>query len=135
MTGTFQGVGTLQFTPDNKRVFYASGRIAGAASDVEMIKFHTASEYIVGEVLIGVSNFSERFTLKVNYNDTQVFYSDMDDINFRGSHATLLFTIPPFTEFVVTMNMSSGATGGNSMIFNGTVHGTIEQFDLEVKND
>ena len=133
MAGTFQGVGTLQFTPDNKRVFYASGRIAGAASDVEMIKFHTTSEYIVGEILIGPANFSERFTLKVNYNDTQVFYSDFDDINFRGSHANLIFTIPPFTEFVVTMNMTSGATGGNSMVFNGKVYGSIEQFDLEVK--
>ena len=135
MTGTFQGIGTLQFTPDNKRCFYASGRIAGDSSDVEMINFSTNSEYIVGVILIGPSNFSERFTLKVNYNDTQVFYSDMDDINFRGSHANLLFTIPPFTNFTVTMNMTSGSTGGNSMTFNGDVYGTIEQFNLETINE
>ena len=49
MTGTFEGVGTLQFTPDNKHAYIYSGSLlngsgAGAA-DQTILLFRNNSEY------------------------------------------------------------------------------------------
>ena len=75
MSGTFQGVGTLQFSPDNQRVYAYTGLVetSNDQSEVEMIQFTTGSEYLT--LLIQFSGDTERsddLACRIYFNNTEI---------------------------------------------------------------
>jgi len=135
MSGTFQGVGTLQFTPDNKHVFAASGSIS-ITSEKTLLEFETQSYYLkiqIAAVAFGVSN--EDFKYRIKYNNTQIqeiYYIDTYK-NYDDDARDFYYIIPPFTTLTITGESVGGTSGDLGAIVSGTVHGAIEQFSLEVK--
>ena len=76
MTGTFQGVGSLQYTNDNKHVYAYTGSIAlSVGNDLEVLRFQTTSEYLNVRVTPYYVNFNnnENILMKVNFNDTLIY--------------------------------------------------------------
>ena len=141
MTGTFQGVGTLQFSPDNKRVYAYTGLIetSNDQSEVTMIEFTTASEYLT--LLVQFSGDTERtddLACRIYFDDVEIFKeivlvgSALYSLNTEGPN----ILVPPFTTVKINnQNMSSGNVRDTFLAITGNVHGSIEQFNLEVISD
>tara|TARA_Y100001963_G_scaffold151874_1_gene235555 strand:- start:43 stop:444 length:402 start_codon:yes stop_codon:yes gene_type:complete len=132
MTATFQGVGTLQFTPDNKRAFAYSGDILAptAGSYSRLIQFETQSYYLVAKFNFGgePSTINVGFLIKLDGIDiieipTREPYDMMYNVDL---------IIPPFTTVEVLADPDgTDLTVQTTMV--AEVYGPIEQFDLEVK--
>jgi len=140
MTGTFEGVGSLQFTPDNKFAYaYQSLSIADSGSEtVTYFNFITGSEYLVGK-LIGGRNMksSGEITVEITFNDVTVFKTKSDNgvtatYNAPFS-AEVPIIIPPFTN--VKIIVSSDQQDEVSIGLNCKVNGAIEQENLESITD
>jgi len=139
MTGTFEGVGSLQFSPDNKFAYAYSGIIGVVGSEITLLLMETNSEYILSElqILQGTTS-NEDFKYKVFFNNVivaQWHCLQVTDKEINIPNAYFL-TIPPFTIVKVTAeNTSSGTSREHSVTLTGKVHGAIEQQNLESITD
>ena len=136
MTGTFQGVGSLQYTNDNKRVYAYTGSLAiNNSGDQEVLRFQTTSEYLVVRVtpFYDAFNNNENLLMKINFNDTLIYSEEMEFSEGYSDNITKLI-IPPFTDVQITL-YNSGASTNLGVVLVGTAHGAIEQFNLEVVNE
>ncbi len=152
MSGTFSGVGTLQFTPDNKHAYAYSGEFTAIDNMEIKLEFETTSYYLVGEVrFCGFTDmgspasgstascrvcFSDQTTATVNTNPQLVIAQlktdgSQEDMPFSD---TAKIIIPPFTKVQFFVDGSTGNTSyDGGIMFTGEVKGPIEQFDLELK--
>ena len=136
MTGTFEGVGSLQFSPDNKHAYAFSGDIAvdaGSEADTLMLEFNTEGFY-----LDGILNFCEEAIAADNIF-FRVFLNDVSIINVKydssPTYTNTLYPIliPPFTNVKIKWGCSSGETG--TAWLRAKVGGAIEQENLESITD
>jgi hypothetical protein len=140
MSGTFSGVNTLQFSPDNKHAYAYSGTNLSTTgiTDVPMI-VQTQSFYLIGKIMYqGNFNIANsggtRGYCQVFFNDVMVgqILNDYDTGNMmQGAFMDVI--IPPFT----TVTFKQGADSASSSLHYTVnamfkVKGAIEQFDLEV---
>tara|TARA_Y100000401_G_scaffold114944_1_gene117758 strand:+ start:121 stop:543 length:423 start_codon:yes stop_codon:yes gene_type:complete len=138
MTGTFQGVGSLQFTPDNKFCYVYSGIRSLATNEVAtMIEFTTASEFIKMKFQGGRNaKVSAEMGVKIFLDDVQIYDAKTDNgttvplTPYFSQPLTVI--IPPFTKLTVKQTSEDQATNAANVMGIGTVHGTIEQFNLEI---
>ena len=142
MSGTFQGVGTLQFTPDNKAAYAYSGTVTstGGASDPNtlMLEFDTTNEYLEAVFSWGntqTSGTADNF-VAIKFNDEDIYkirFREGADSNHTNPK-NLFLIIPPFTNVKCYAD-----TSADSHIWTWTmgakVKGTIQQFDLELKSE
>jgi len=139
MSGTFSGVGTLQFTPDNKHAYVYNMASIGTG-DVSEVKtyfeFQTQSYYLVGN-LIGGRNMKSgaECTVEATFDDITVFKTKWDNgsslTNNNPMASATPFIIPPFTNFKLTCSVDKQDEISMGLLCE--VKGSIEQFDLEVK--
>jgi len=145
MTGTFQGVNTLQFTPDNKFCYGYNYYSMKAAARTELL-FQTNSEYIVGtfQINAGVddddpSSATIQSIAIISFNDINISLLAANSgatPDRRPSSNTQELIIPPFTTVkIIVDDFNDFPDKFGSLSFTGKVHGTIEQFDLELKNE
>jgi len=109
----------LNFTPDNKHVWWYTGLVAGASTgtNISLGSINTNSEYIVGTVQAlgpietGDSTNGSRTKLEVYFNDVLVLllFNDYDTGNMMQSAVADLI-IPPFTKVELKYNDSAGST-------------------------
>jgi hypothetical protein len=139
MAGTFQGAGTLQFTPDNKHAFAYSGNISvtGASSaNTNILEFDTQSYYLITTFQpFSTNRGSAQLYLEIKLDDETVVKTEFDS---SGSVNPLLdvpikLIIPPFTNFKTFVGIESGSSTNWSAVLTSKVKGSIEQFNLEVK--
>jgi hypothetical protein len=141
MSATFNGVNSLQFTPDNKKCFAYGGTISAATGSLTTyLEFTTASEYIEGELQLNsalriLSSEVKQSFGQISFNDEIIALlttgNEADDAPFF-SQCKLI--IPPFTK--VTVKLASDVNQPDTLqtaTFTGNVYGSIEQFNLEVK--
>ena len=145
MTGTFEGVGSLQFTPDNK-FGYAFGEIADATNAWKsLVSFKTESEYLVGDVTLqGLINYSgstpaDGYTSnwRITFNDTIIILTKTET-HQEDSPATINIPliIPAFTEVSIDrFDEGDASTRQGGASFVGKVGGAIEQENLESISD
>jgi len=135
MTGTFEGVGSLQFTPDNKQCYAYSGIMSIDQNETTMIEFDVNSEYIVSNIQFN-SNLSlgdDMYRFKVYLNDICV------QAHLTGRHEYdqkyenfLQIVVPPFTTVKLTAQNINDTNDRDQIVsFIGSVHGAIEQENLE----
>mgnify|MGYP003629370794 CR=1 FL=1 len=131
-----QGLSTLQFTPDNKRA-YAYNVLSVDNATATFIEFNTLSYYLVGTIQMGRNmKASAETDFQVLFNDVKVYSAKYDN----GAGQTLVMPtvtplpiiIPPFTNVKLVCEVNDAADT-IAVNFTANVHGTIEQFDLEVK--
>jgi len=134
MTGTFEGVGSLQFTPDNKLAYACSGiiEVTGTSNQITMIEFETTSEYISGEVqFMSVEAGGNDLNFFVYFNDVVVGTQSIGgakEFYFMGIN----IIVPPFTKVTLKgINIDATTARDSSVIFTGKVYGAIEQENLE----
>ena len=140
MSGTFSGVNTLQFSPDNKHAYAYSGSNLSttAVTDVPMV-IQTQSYYLVGTIMyqgnFNVANSGgSRGFCQVFFDGNMIgqILNDYDTGNMmQGAFMNVI--IPPFT----TVTFKQGADTASSNLqytVNGIfdVKGTVEQFNLEL---
>jgi len=141
MSGTFEGVGTLQFSPDNKHAYAYSGAV-GVAAETTVLQFTTNSEYIVGRLYTGYctpTNVTDDMTFQTKLNGSLIAarYMDTSKETQKGDSLTYFdIIIPPFsTVLVLSSNISSMSARDMCSIFTGEVGGAIQQTDLEAISD
>ena len=138
MTGTFEGVGTLQFTPDNKHAYAYSGQQFANDPEVTVLEFTTESYYLVGSI---------QFSSPAGTSDDLVFRTYLNNIQVTGSNWTdtrqneninqpVLFVIPPFTKLSARV-LNGTSANAREVYSTGTfkVGGAIEQENLEAITD
>jgi len=136
MTGTFEGVGSLQFSPDNKHAYAFSGDIAvssGSSADTLMLEFDSEGFY-----LDAILNFCEEAIADDNVffgvwlNDVRVINLAYDS---TPSYTNTLYPIliPPFTNVKIKWGCSSTETG--TAWISAKVSGPIQQQNLESITD
>jgi len=154
MSGTFEGVGTLQFTPDNKYAYYYSGEFTASSNLILVGEFKTNSEYIIGEVrLAGMTDmgspasgaivclrvaFGNATTGTINTNPQLVVANLKTDGNSEDMpfSDTAKIIIPPFTNVQFFRDGDSTSTSFDGTVsFIGKVKGAIEQQNLEAITD
>ena len=150
MSGGFNGVGTLQFSPDNKFAYAYSGEFTSIDNMELKMEFETTSYYLVGEVrLAGFTDmgspasgstascrvcFSDQTTATVNTNPQLVIAQlktdgASEDMPFSD---TAKLVIPPFTKVQFFIDGSTGNTSYDGGItFVAKVKGSVEQLNLE----
>jgi len=133
MTGTFEGVGTLQFSPDNKYCYAYSGALSVAdTNEHQLLSFITNSYY-------SVVDFS--FWRRSPDNDDVAYYVEMNGTQVlawvsilqegRGNVIWPLI-IPPFTELKAYIDKQTNSTTSIIGInITGKIYGAIEQENLE----
>ena len=138
MTGTFEGVGTLQFSPDNKVAYAYSGVISCDNSETDLIQFDTNSEYIVGgwfahfNQLTGDPLASEDFRFILYLNSIQIAAIETNDSQGSSRNTIQDIIIPPFTNVRITgRNYTGSVTEPVGVVVTGKVSGAIEQENLE----
>ncbi len=137
MTGTFQGVGTLQFTPDNQNVYAYSGEMLIDTTETTMLEFTTNSEYIIAKFnFTALERTGDQLFGNLYLDDVKLAtsWSGLSTNNGEPSYPLELI-IPPFTTLKATGDNITAALRRFAVTMVGTVHGAIEQFNLEVKNE
>lgn len=154
MSGTYQGVNTLQFTPDNKYAYWYSGEFTATTETTLQGEFETGSYYLIGEVRIagmvdmGSPASGSRLAVRIAYGNAEAgiintnpqlvianLHSDGADKDMPFSD-TAKIIIPPFTNvqfFRDGNQISTSQDGTISCVFK--VKGTVEQFNLELNNE
>ena len=135
MVGTFEGLTTLQFTPDNKHAFVYSGSIQ-ATSEITAFEFQTLSYYLVGKIQFTTdAGTSNDLANRVYINNNQVSGTSYADTRQNENiNQPILVIVPPFTTLKATgENVTSGSNLQFHAIGTFQVLGSIEQLDLEVK--
>tara|TARA_Y100001970_G_scaffold286091_1_gene407412 strand:+ start:459 stop:872 length:414 start_codon:yes stop_codon:yes gene_type:complete len=137
MTGTFQGVNTLQFTPDNKHCYAYSGGFGSTTSSQTMLDFTTNSEYIVGKLITsGAIGFDTpgglKSAFKVSLNNTPIAFTLVDNQTDHSASVTKLnLILPPFSTLKVEVDSDDTNAGAKSTaLFTGKVKGSITQVEL-----
>jgi hypothetical protein len=139
MTGVFEGVGSLQFTPDNKRAYIYSGDKGVTNVEKTLFKFTTNSEYLEARFqLTGDSGSNDNINSNLYFNDV-IVQSGIYTINGLADWSdmlTLLMIVPPFTtvKFTAT-NVSSVTSRAYFAMMVAKVNGAIEQQNLESITD
>jgi len=135
MTGTFEGVGSLQFSPDNKRCYAYSGSIentsgAGAA-DIELLDFTTGSEYIIAKIQVTHTHSSGHdFYLDIKFNDLLIVQMKEDATEVEAYPFLIRLVIPPFTNVNIKIGANTAGYFYQANII-GKVKGAIQQENLE----
>ena len=140
MSGTFEGVRSLQFTPDNKYAYtYYFKSIDGEL--IRYAEFTTEGYYLVGH-MVGGRNMKSgaECTIEAKMNGFTVFKTKWDNgtsgTNNNPLSSPTPFVIPPFTTVLVTAdNISSGTNRNHTAHIKAKVKGAIEQIDLEAIRD
>jgi len=139
MSATFEGLSTLQFTPDNKHAYAYSGEVAvtGASSaNTKVIEFETQSYYLISEFQpFATERGGAQLYFEIKFNDIIVVKTEFDS---SGSINPMLdspikLIIPPFTNVKVLVGIESGTNKSWTVSKVSKVLGSIEQFNLEVK--
>jgi len=139
MSGTFEGVGSLQFTPDNKFCYGYSGKKTVNNNLNNMLEFTNGSEYLkIGIQYFKDSVTSENYEYGVTFNNIEIllgeFTSPLED-NPNIPNPVILI-VPPFTNVKITLQNISDSSGRNWCVtLTGSVHGAIEQENLEAITD
>ena len=152
MSGTYQGINTLQFTPDNKYCYWYSGEFTSSSTLKKLGEFTTGSYYLLGEIRIaGMTDMGSPATgstlaVRVFFSDT-VTTSDANAtpeqvvVNLKTDGAsedmpfsdTAKLIIPPFTTVKMFRDNDTTSTSVDGTVsFTAKVKGTVEQFDLEL---
>jgi len=150
MSGSYPGIGQLNYTPDNKWCYYYSGEFTASSNLILVGEFETRSEYIVGEVrLAGMTDmgspasgaivclrvaFGNAETSNINSNPQLVVANLKTDGNSEDMpfSDTARIVIPPFTNVQFFRDGdSTSASFDGTVSFTGQVFGSIEQFNLE----
>jgi len=133
MSGTFEGLGTLQFTPDNKNAYAYSG-VKSIGPEEILLEIQPNSEYLICEINIGAgsrtdNDYKARFVL----DDIVVFEKYLNNTyDPLPTIFNLDFIIPPFANFKLKIGNQSTVTAFNwSAILTAKVKGAIEQQNLE----
>ena len=139
MSATFQGVGTLQFSPDNKYAQFVSGSVntpASSSQTVDLANFTTGSYFLRVQIAAqAFENTSDNIDYSILFNGVQVerIYYLQGFNTYRDARTDYYYLIPPFTNVIITgRNDGSSTAIAIGVMVSGTVHGTIEQLDLEV---
>jgi hypothetical protein len=138
MTGTFQGIGSLQFSPDNKYVQAFSGIKSVDNTETTMLEVSTNSEYFYLTLRYGYGAFagagtSDDYLARIYLDDVEILSQVARDAS-HSDDFTPIIVLQPFTTLKATLeNIGSTASREMSFMLNGSVHGAIEQLDLEVK--
>jgi len=144
MTGTFEGVGSLQFSPDNKYAYAYSGNIPATTALVEYLTFNNNSEYIIGTFQFnGCVNDAAAAEgdisvciIKLDGVDISTLKVDTEDSYNGLTTVTQDLIIPPFSLIQCSVISRFGVTNCNgSLTFTGKVSGAIEQENLESISD
>jgi len=141
MTGTFEGVSTLQFTPDNKYAQAVSGIVGATNIETTLIEFKTNSEYIKGKIQMTCAISTGHDTrYKIYFNNIIIFQYGMDTSGQYGTEEDpdqpVFVIVPSFTTVKITAtNVSTSDSIDQVAIFTGEVHGAIEQENLESITD
>jgi len=144
MTGVFEGVGTLQFSPDNKFSYIYSGFIAAVNTSVTYLNFTTGGYYLVGQFQFNTPleqadpTAGIEATCRVDFNNVGIAMlkasSDFND-NSNGS-VTQELIIPPFTNVIVVVDAhATDPIRFGTCSFISKVKGAIEQENLESITD
>lgn len=136
MSGTFEGVGSLQFSPDNKFAQGFSGIVDVAGDELTLLQFNTESEYIIGTVQFhysGVQNTNPDYRYKIKFNDVIVHdYLVGNSAYYTSPDNFIPIMIPSFTNVKLTAeNVADTSSYPISAAVVGEVHGAIEQENLE----
>ena len=137
MSGTFSGVNTLQFSPDNKHAYAYSGMIAVTSAEVTTMEFTTGSYYLVG--VFQPQYFSDNndvYLHTVKFDGFSVIGFEFNGSNNADGAIPRPLIIPPFTTVTFLAKNTTDSTSNNiGSNFTGEVKGTVEQFDLELKSE
>ena len=135
MSGVFEGVGTLQFTPDAKYASIYSGEksmVSGTSQDV--LIFTTGSYYLIAKYCWFCDSSTtpdEIFTIK--FNDITIINARYANAVDASSEQPIPLIIPPFTTVKVNYEVQGTATATFHLV--ADVKGAIEQIDLEAIRD
>jgi hypothetical protein len=142
MTGTFEGVGTLQFSPDNKYCYAYSGGFGSTTSSQTMLDFTTNGEYIVAKLITsGSIGFDTpgglKSAFKISLNGSIIALTLVDNQTDHSSSVTKLnIILPPFSRFKVEVDSDDTNAGAlSTAVFTGKVKGPVEQENLEAITD
>ena len=131
MTGTFEGVGSLQFTPDNKFAYAMTGAVSVGGALQTVLDFTTESYYLVAKYLpIYFTNNSEDFLFEVYFNDVLILGNVVDDQDNQIFNWNPLI-IPPFTNVKVKITSLNTTSRNVGCLITAEVYGAIEQENLE----
>jgi hypothetical protein len=136
MSGTFQGLTTLQFSPDNKHAYAYSG-IKSVNTEQTILQVTPNSEYLKCRIEIGSSVRTDDDFLARFYIDNIIIFTRYFNASYDYPEGRITdLIIPPFSTFKLTLQNQSTATARDwSAILVADVKGAIEQFDLEVNNE
>jgi hypothetical protein len=134
MTGTFEGLGTLQFTPDNKLAYAYSGS-KDISSEQTMLNFDTNSEYLEGRFEFN-ADFSTGggagMRVQIFLNDIMIVEERDTSSDWNTGDNEFHVIVPPFTN--VKVKCLGGAQDAN-VNFTAKVYGAIQQTNLEAISD
>jgi len=139
MTGTFEGVGSLQFTPDNKHAYAYSGEVDIDNAATTMLEFQTNSEYLISKTqIMNGTTSNEDFKYFVYYNNIVIarWHFLYASTIHQSMPNVLDLVIPPFTTVKITGENETSGTGRNhTAVLTAKVSGAIEQQNLEAITD
>jgi len=127
MSGTFQGVGTLQFTPDNKNAYAYSGAISINNETKTYLEFTTDDYILLSKITLtggfGFMDANKKIRLRVSFDDVDISYNS-HMFNASSSFADLdplLITIPPFTKVTIDVTTDQASGINYYILFNAEV--------------
>jgi len=142
MTGTFEGVGSLQFSPDNKLAYAYSGLVAVNNSETTLLEIKTTSEYISARTqFFYADNGTDPYVYKIYLDNVIIIqYRTWGTTDTNGEYNNPPkdndLIIPPFTTVKFTAENLAADTNENQLaLFTGKVFGAIEQINLESITD
>ena len=139
MTGVFEGVGTLQFTPDNKQAYIYSGERPVTNVETTLFEFKNNSEYLEARFQLSSDSGSNDNINSQLYFNNVVVQSGLYTINGLAGWVDVLdlhMIVPPFTTVKFTGTNTSAANARNHFaMMVSKVHGAIEQENLEAITD
>jgi len=141
MTGTFEGVGSLQFTPDNKHCYAYSGTFESVNAQQTMLSFTTGSFYTVGTftfngpIRIAYATSGGPAVYQISFNNQVIALGKADTVTSNipaNQYQIQMVVIPPHTEVTfIALCEEDTATELITATFTGKVSGAIEQENLE----
>jgi len=139
MTGTFEGVGSLQFSPDNKLAYAYSGIIGVDENETTALEFDVNSEYLEALVLFNYyDNDADAYRCRIYFNDVVVqgfVYYGKKDYKDNNEIPTPII-VPPFTNVKLTLqNIDNTNERSHIVSLTAKVNGAIEQENLEAITD
>jgi len=140
MTGTFEGVGSLQFSPDNKFAYAYGGVINTDDQDVPvtLLEITTGSEYLIAKIQFGMKHDSgNNMSFGVYLNTIRISGYAIEGGTTDSQLSNYMpIIIPPFTTLKCdgTNNSSSNDIPLTCTLV-AKVKGAIQQENLESITD